>query len=278
MLRSKDLECFTFTVTGTSALKRYTNHLDPSKIRGALTQFEIETIVRIQSLVVKANSFAFIAEVLGRTSADCADAWRNHLQPPLLEELESLTGRTELTAEEGTNYDFGSEEVKTLCTKAVVESYRKKFPTPSNDSRIKTATTLPVERVTSLAEERNSKKSKSMANTAKKKATRQKKDERASKRAKKVESARALLKTVEEVKQLESENVEAGWVKAKNSARKAILSAGHTAKELDDMLELARLEFTKHPLGRSMNEAKKAFAAKRKEEERKFLADVSNNN
>ena len=56
MLRSKDLECFTFTVTGTSALKRYTNHLDPSKIRGALTQFEIETIVRIQSLVVKANT------------------------------------------------------------------------------------------------------------------------------------------------------------------------------------------------------------------------------
>ncbi len=212
-----------------------------------------------------------------RSSADIYNVWKL-IEKPILETLESLTGRKTLTAKGGTNFDFGSEVVKAACKKAAVELYRIKFPDPSTDSRIKTSSTLTAARLVSLVEEKISKDEKSKANGAKQKASRAKTQERASKRVKKAEGVKALVKvkTAEEVKQLESENVDAPWVQAKNSAREAILAAGYTQEGLDEALAVMRSEFALNPLGRSKADANKARFARQHKENLKILSDIGN--
>eukprot|EP00985_Skeletonema_marinoi_P009393 scaffold4384_cov183-Skeletonema_marinoi.AAC.4 len=200
------MPCFTWTVTGKSVNARYNykDYLDPSVIRGNMTQFEIEAFLSIQTLV-RPNNWAFIGGVLGRTANDCKTAWGSVKKPLLATPtLESLTGRTELTV--GEKYDFGSQDVMAKCSQAVLKSYMKKHPTPSNDPRIRTPSSLTKETIASLAREQNLKNAKAKKNTAKKKVCGEKTAERASKRAKKTENAQAVLKTEEEVKQLESKD------------------------------------------------------------------------
>jgi len=272
MLRFEEMQCFTWTVTGSSVGSRYKDYLDPSVIRGNMTQFELETFLSLQTLV-RPNNWAFIGGVLGRTANDCKHAWV-FMKKPLLATLKSLTGRTELTV--GENYDFGSQDVMAKCSQAVLNSYLKKHPTPSDDPRIRNPSTLSKETITSLAREQNLNNAQKKKNTAKKKARAEKTAERASKRAKKTENAQAVLKTEEEVKQLESEDEKADWVKKKKSAHEAVLAAGHTAQSLDNLIKLARAEYKKNPLGRSVSEAQTARHTRRKDEERKILAEISN--
>lgn len=274
MLRFEELQCFHWVVNGGSVSARWKDHLDPSVIRGNMTQFELETFLFIQTLVDKPNNFAFIGGVLGRTGHDCKNAWKTWMKKPLLAELKSLTGRTELI--EGEKYDFGSQDVMAKCSQAVVKSYMKKHPTPSDDPRIIIPSTLTKETIASLARKQNLNNVQKKKNSAKQKACVEKTAERASKRAKKTENAQAVLKTEEEVKQLESKDEKADWVKKKKSAREEILAAGHTAQSLDDLIKLARAEYKKNPLGRSQSEAMSARHTRRKDEERKFLADISN--
>jgi len=274
MLRFEELQCFHWVVNGNSVNIRWKNHLDPSVIRGKMTQFELETFLFIQTLVDKPNNFAFIGGVLGRTANDCANAWKSWMKKPLLAELKSLTGRTELI--EGEKYDFGSQDVMAKCSQAVVKSYMKNHPTPSDDPRIRTPSSLTKETIASLARKQNLNNVQKKKNTAKMKACAEKTAERASKRAKKTENAQAVLKTEEEVKQLESKDEKADWVKKKKSAREEILAAGHTAQSLDDLIKLARAEYKKNPLGRSISEATNAVRTKRKDEAQKILAEITN--
>ena len=60
----------------------------------------------------------------------------------------------------------------------------------------------------------------------------------------------------------------ADWVKAKENAREKILAAGHTARSLDHLIELARVEYNKKPFG-SNNTSNNGSSPKGKEEEEK---------
>jgi hypothetical protein len=91
------------------------------------------------------------------------------------------------------------------------------------------------------------------------------------------EEVRASLKTADELEKLESKEKTADWVKAKESAREKILAAGHTGQSLDRLIELARVEYNKKPLGKSRGDANKDRAARGKEKNRNILAGLDNN-
>ena len=61
----------------------------------------------------------------------------------------------------------------------------------------------------------------------------------------------ALLKTEEEVKQLEEQQPDSEWVKAKNEAHQAFLRAGHSEEAIGEFLRKARTAIKNNPLGRS---------------------------
>ncbi len=100
------------------------------------------------------------------------------------------------------------------------------------------------------------------------KSSKQKTAKRASKMASKSkareEEVRALLKTEEEVAKMKSEQ---------KNARETILAAGYSEESLDHAIKFFREEFKNNPLGRSMNDSKKAGL---QQNDRKFLAEVTN--
>mmetsp|Transcript_11866 Transcript_11866/g.19580 ORF Transcript_11866/g.19580 Transcript_11866/m.19580 type:complete len:312 (-) Transcript_11866:1918-2853(-) len=263
-----------FEVNGKEVGSRY-RIINPSVIRGVFTQFEIAVVIKMLTLLDKPNDFAFIGSVLMRPAQDMNNAWNNYIKKSLAAKLKALTGRNDLKV--GEKYYFGTEAQMTECVKAAWDYYSKKHSNQSNDdSRIHTRATLPMERIVSLAEAQNEKIAKVAARAAKGKARKATQDGRAAKRNKNEEGVLALLKNDEEVDLLEKQQPNSEWVKAKNTAHKAILSAGHSEEDIAKLLKLARATIEKNPLGRSTSDSNKSSTLKRQKELRNILADSTN--
>lgn len=280
LIRFKEFQCFKDAfpkgVTGSTLQGRYHEYLDPSKIRGIFTNFEIQSMILLATLV-PAKYSSHIAEVFGRTRKAVEIVLRSKtFMKQLLAKLTELTSRTKLLDDEG-KFDFGSDSNREKCTQAAIAAYRKNNPIPSNDTRIKDKSTLTEERIVSLASEINLKIAKGKKRSAKEKAKKEQKAERETKRAKKEDEALAFLKTEEELEKLESKEKAAEWVKVRNSARETILAAGHTAESLDRLVNLARVAFKKNPLGRGMSGAVKDRMTKKRDMNRNILAELDNN-
>ncbi len=114
------------------------------------------------------------------------------------------------------------------------------------------------------AEAQNAKNVTAKVNKARAKAQPQRASK--DKRAKKEEGVLALIKTEEEAKLLEEQQKDSEWVKARNTAHKAFLAAGHTEEAIGELLKAARATLTKNPLGRSTSDSNEARASRGKEE------------
>lgn len=274
----KENNLLSFKVTRAQVYERWRNYIDPDLIKACLTRYEIEIIMTGQEQL-RPDSFAFFARVLQRSPDFLKRAWRS-IEQILSKAVKNLTGRDNLKVfiNGVEKYYFGPKEIFDRLLEIVWKAYQKRrVYQANNDNRTFTRETLPMERLLALARAQNDKDAQAEVERKKRKARKAKKAEKDSKRAKKVDAVLSVLKSDEEVKKLEEQQPNADWVKAKNEAYNAFLRAGHSEESIRKFLDVARSEIEAKPLGRSRSDMMRDRNAKKKEENRKVFADITNN-